>query len=78
MTFTLPDNVTDYRIITLANTRTSQFAVAEKTVEVRKDYVLEVAAPMIVRTGDTFTLTATAYNHTERITSVDVILSLGT
>lgn len=78
ITFTLPDNVTDYRIITIANTRDSKFAVAEKTIEVRKDYVLESAAPMIIRNKDTFTLTATAYNHTKRITPTEVVLKIST
>ena len=76
--FPLPDNITDYRIIMIAGTRDSKFAVAEKTIEVRKDYILEVAAPTILRSGDTFTLTASAFNNTKRITPVDVILTMGT
>ena len=76
--FPLPDNITDYRIIMVAGTRDSKFAVAEKTIEVRKDYILEVAAPMILRSGDTFTLTASAFNNTKRITPVDVVLTMGT
>lgn len=44
----------------------------------RKDYVVEVHAPMILRNGDTFTLTASAFNNTKRITPIDVILTLGT
>lgn len=62
----------------VAGTRDSKFAVAEKTIEVRKDYILEVAAPMILRSGDTFTLTASAFNNTKRITPVDVVLTMGT
>lgn len=44
----------------------------------RKDYVVEVHAPMILRNGDTFTLTASAFNNTKRITPIDVVLSFGT
>lgn len=78
MNFSLPDNVTDYRIIALSNTRDSRFGVAEKTIEVRKDYVVEVHAPMILRSGDIFTLTTSAFNNTKRITPIDVIVTLGT
>ena len=76
--FSLPDNITDYRIIAIAGTRDSKFAVAEKTLEVRKDYVLESQAPMILRSGDSFTITASAFNNTKRITPVEVVLTLGT
>ncbi len=62
----------------VAGTRDSKFAVAEKTIEVRKDYILEVAAPTILRSGDTFTLTASAFNNTKRITPVDIVLTMGT
>ena len=62
----------------VASTLDSKFAVAEKTIEVRKDYILEVAAPTILRSGDIFTLTASAFNNTKRITPVDIVLSLGT
>jgi alpha-2-macroglobulin len=78
VSFTLPDNITDYRIITIANTRDSKFAIAEKTIEVRKDYVLESAAPTILRSWDIFTITASAFNNTKRITPVEIVLTMGT
>lgn len=78
LSFSLPDNVTDYRIIAIANTQDSRFGVSEKTIEVRKDYVLEAHAPMILRSGDTFTFTTSAFNSTKRITSANVILKMGT
>jgi uncharacterized protein YfaS (alpha-2-macroglobulin family) len=78
VTFTLPDNITNYRIIAIANTKDSRFSVAEKPIEVRKDYVIETRAPMIVRKWDNFTLIAQVFNSTSRITPVDVILRIGT
>lgn len=78
MSFTLPDNITDYRIIAIANTKDSHFGVREKTIEIRKDYVLEPKLPMFLRNGDTFTATISAFNSTKRITSADVIFTLGT
>ena len=77
MSFTLPDNITDYRIIAIAGTRDSRFGVAEKPIEVRKDYVLETHIPMIARNGDTFTSTISAFNSTKRITPTEVVLSMG-
>jgi uncharacterized protein YfaS (alpha-2-macroglobulin family) len=76
--FSLPDNITDYRIITIAGTRDSKFSVWQKTIAVRKDYVLESTAPTILRSGDTFTFTTSAFNNTKRITPVEVVLTFST
>lgn len=62
----------------ISNTRDSQFSVAQKTIEVRKDYTLEVAHPMILRNGDTFTFMVQAFNATKRITPVEISLRVGT
>lgn len=78
VSFTLPDNITDYRIIALANTKVSHFGVGEKTIEIRKDYVLEPKLPLILRNGDTLTATVTAFNATKRITSAEVVFTIGT
>ena len=77
-TFTLPDNVTDYRIITIANTRDAHFAIAEKTIEVRKDYVIESHAPAIMRPGDSTTITASVFNSTKKITGATLSILIGT
>lgn len=76
--FILPDNITDYRIIAISNTRESLFGTAEKTIEVRKDYTLEAQAPMIARQGDTFTITASAFNATKQVTNTEITLIFGT
>lgn len=46
--FELPDNVTDYRIIAIGQTKSSRFSVQEKTIAVRRDYTLETNSPSIV------------------------------
>jgi alpha-2-macroglobulin len=76
--FTLPDNVTDYRIITIANTKDAHFAVSEKTIQVRKDYVIEALAPMIIRPGDTSRITASVFNSTKNITAATLTATIGT
>lgn len=77
ITFDLPDNVTDYRIIAIGQTKTSRFSVAEKTIAVRRDYTLETHAPTIVYGWDTTTITVSAFNSTTRITPVTLTLEVG-
>jgi uncharacterized protein YfaS (alpha-2-macroglobulin family) len=43
--FPLPDNVTDYRIIAIGQTKDSRFGTAEKTLNVRRDFTLETHIP---------------------------------
>ncbi len=78
VSFQLPDNVTDYRIIAIGQTKSSQFSVSEKTIGVRRDYTLEVHAPTLAYPGDTTTITASVFNSTPRITPVMVSLDIGT
>ncbi|NRH21094.1 hypothetical protein HOO68_03555 [Candidatus Gracilibacteria bacterium] len=78
ITFELPDNVTDYRIIAIGQTKSSRFSVAEKTISVRRDYTIETHAPTLVYGGDTTTITASAFNSTKKITPVTLSLEIGT
>lgn len=50
--------------------------MAESTISVRKDYVVEPHLPTIVRAGDTFTISANLFNNTKRITGAKVILTI--
>lgn len=43
--FSLPDNVTDYRVIVIGQTKDSRFGSAEKVLQVRRDYTLETHIP---------------------------------
>ena len=70
--FTLPDNITNYRIIVVANTKDSTFAVGEKMIQVRKDIVATAHAPYIVRNGDRFVVSASIFNNTKTIQSLIV------
>ncbi len=72
VSFTLPDNVTDYRIITIGQTQSSIFSVGEKTIQVRRDYTLEPHMPYIVYGGDTFEGVVSAFNSTKKITNADI------
>jgi uncharacterized protein YfaS (alpha-2-macroglobulin family) len=76
--FVLPDNVTDYRIIAVGHTRSSEFSVSENTIQVRRDYTLESHAPSLLYPSDQSTITASVFNATARITPVSVELLIGT
>jgi uncharacterized protein YfaS (alpha-2-macroglobulin family) len=76
VSFSLPDNVTDYRIIAIAQTKSSQFGVKEKTIQVRRDYTLEAHVPFIAYPGDTTTITTSAFNATKKITQATIVLTL--
>lgn len=75
--FQLPDNVTDYRIIAIGQTRLSQFSVTEKTIWVRRDYTLETHAPTLLYQEDQTIITASAFNSTQRITPITLSLEIG-
>ena len=70
--------MTDYRIIAIANTRASHFGISETPISVRKDYVLETLAPMIVRPGDSSTITVSAFNTTSTVTRASLEIFIGT
>lgn len=76
ITFTLPDNVTDYRIIAIGQTRSSQFGVWEKTIQVRRDYTLEAHTPFISYAWDKTTFTVSAFNSTKKVTQAKVVLTV--
>jgi len=76
--FPLPDNVTDYRIITIGQTKNSRFGVAEKTIPVRRDYTLEAHVPSFAYPGDRFVLDVSAFNATRAIIQATVELAMGT
>lgn len=74
--FVLPDNITDYRIIAIAHTKSSQFGIKEKTLSVRRDYTLETHTPTIAYPGDSITFTASAFNATKKVTKAQVVLTV--
>jgi len=76
--FTLPDNITDYRIISIAHTRDSLFAVDETPIQVRRDYTIEAFFPYIVYHGDTFGARIALFNATRKITPVEIDIIIGT
>ena len=52
--FTLPDNLTTFRLMAVGQTRDSLFGRAETDIKVSKPLLLQAALPRFARVGDTF------------------------
>jgi uncharacterized protein YfaS (alpha-2-macroglobulin family) len=64
VSFTLPDNLTTFRVFAVALDRGSRFASAERPLQVRKDFYLEPGMPGFFTVGDTFRFLVNAVNQT--------------
>ncbi len=72
--FTLPDNLTTFRLMAVAIDGPSQFGSADKAVKVSKPLMLLTSLPHAVQVGDRFELAATLRNTTAQ--ALDGTLSL--
>ncbi|MDD3794035.1 MAG: alpha-2-macroglobulin family protein [Candidatus Gracilibacteria bacterium] len=66
VTFTLPDNLTNFRIMAVSNSKTNNFGYSENNIEVRKEVVLEDKTPQILRDGDQSIISANLFNNTDK------------
>lgn len=64
VSFTLPDNLTTFRVYAVALDRGSRFASAERPLVVSKDFYLEPGLPGFFTVGDTFRFLVNAVNQT--------------
>jgi uncharacterized protein YfaS (alpha-2-macroglobulin family) len=65
VSFTLPDNLTTFRIMAIAQTRESDFGRGETSFRVSKKLMLQAALPRFVRTGDLFSGGVVVHNFTD-------------
>lgn len=63
--FELPDNLTKFRIMAVAQTRTSEFGSAESTFAVNLPLILTPSIPRFVRVGDEFRAGLVIHNRTD-------------
>jgi uncharacterized protein YfaS (alpha-2-macroglobulin family) len=70
VTFTLPDNLTTFRVMAVAQTRESEFGRAETTFRVSKTLLLQAALPRFARVGDIFQGGVVITNLSDRSGSV--------
>ncbi len=64
VSFTLPDNLTTYRIYTVVLDKGSRFGSAERPLLATKDFYLEPGLPNFFTKGDTFKFQVAAFNNT--------------
>ncbi|OGD22318.1 MAG: hypothetical protein A2W03_09140 [Candidatus Aminicenantes bacterium RBG_16_63_16] len=66
VSFTLPDNLTTFRIMAVAQTRDSEFGRGETSFRVSKKLMLQAALPRFVRAGDAFSGGVVIHNFTDK------------
>lgn len=64
--FTLPDNLTNFRIIVVSNSKDNFFGASEEFIEVRKNVLVEPRTPLIIRDNDSLKVWANVFNNTEK------------
>lgn len=64
--FVLPDNLTNFRIIIVSNTKNNNFWYSNKTISVRKNVLIEDQTPMIIRKTDSIEILANIFNNTDK------------
>ena len=70
--FTLPDNLTTFRIMAVAQTKDSRFGRGETTFRVSKPLLLQAALPRFARVGDHFQGGIVIQNHSDKKYDVSV------
>ncbi|MBN2409556.1 MAG: hypothetical protein JXE07_07435 [Candidatus Aminicenantes bacterium] len=74
VTFRLPDNLTTFRIMAVAQTKDSRFGGGETTFRVSKRLLLQAALPRFARVGDAFEGGVLVHNSSQH--QGDVLLSV--
>jgi hypothetical protein len=64
VTFTLPDNLTSYRVYAVVADKGSGFASPERSLLATKDFYLEPGMPSFFNQGDKFRFQVAAFNNT--------------
>lgn len=64
--FVLPDNLTKFRIMVVAQTKTSEFGSAESTLVVNLPFLMTGSIPRFARMGDEFGAGVVLHNRTEK------------
>ncbi len=68
--FQMPENLSGFRVMAVAQTTTSQFGSAQKSITVSKDLMLRPALPRFARVGDELEAGVIVHNYSERTDQV--------
>ena len=74
--FTVPDGLTRYRIMAVAQTKRDQFGNAEGAFEINKPVMIEPAVPRFANVGDHVVLRAVVHNTTDQAGEAKVRIQL--
>jgi uncharacterized protein YfaS (alpha-2-macroglobulin family) len=75
--FTLPDNLTRYRIMVVAADDGNQFGMGEANITARLPLMVRPSAPRFLNFGDEFELPVVLQNQTDEELVVDVVVQAG-
>jgi uncharacterized protein YfaS (alpha-2-macroglobulin family) len=70
VTFKLPDNLTTFRVMAVAQTQNSRFGRAESHFRVTKPLLLQASLPRFARVGDEFSAGVVVHNQTTKNAAV--------
>lgn len=77
VTFTLPDNLTTFRVMAVAQTQDSRFGRAERYFKVTKSLLLQASLPRFARVDDEFSGGVVVHNQTGEKTEVVIDFQAG-
>ncbi|MDD2871769.1 MAG: alpha-2-macroglobulin family protein, partial [Candidatus Gracilibacteria bacterium] len=66
VSFDLPDNLTNFRVMVVSNSLDNLFGYSESFLEVRKNVIIEDKTPLILRDGDISSIGANVFNNTDK------------
>lgn len=71
--FTAPDNLTEFRLIAVVNTREAQFGSDDSPVTVTKPVMINPALPRFANVGDRLVLRGIVNNQTDQLRQIEVV-----
>jgi len=74
LSFDLPDNIGDFRVIVIGHSKNNFFGATEQTIQVRQEVIVEEAFPLIVRKGDDMRVGANVFNNSSEDKTLTVSL----
>jgi len=66
VSFDLPDNLTNFRVMVVSNSKDNLFGYSESFIEVRKNVIVEDKTPLILRDWDVSVIWANIFNNTQK------------
>ena len=76
LSFTLPESLTEWRLLGLAHTPSMDYGTIEATAVARKDFMIQPNMPRFVRDGDRATITSLLINRTDAVQDTRVCIRL--